>query len=36
MVMFNWAWDYLFAERSVRLILPRRNENVQDPQIPAV
>lgn len=23
MVVFNWAWDYLFAERSVRLILPR-------------
>jgi NADH dehydrogenase len=22
-VMVNWAWDYLFFERSVRLILPR-------------
>lgn len=22
-VMINWAWDYLFFERSVRLILPR-------------
>lgn len=22
-VIINWAWDYLFAERSVRLILPR-------------
>ena len=21
-VMFNWAWDYLFYERSVRLIIP--------------
>ncbi len=22
-VLVNWAWDYLFFERSVRLILPR-------------
>ncbi len=22
-VLINWAWDYLFAERAVRLILPR-------------
>ena len=21
-VMINWAWDYLFYERAVRLILP--------------
>ncbi|MCL2347154.1 MAG: NAD(P)/FAD-dependent oxidoreductase [Planctomycetaceae bacterium] len=25
-VLINWAWDYLFFERSVRLILPRRNQ----------
>jgi NADH dehydrogenase len=25
MVMFNWAWDYFFAERSVRLIF-KKNE----------
>lgn len=24
MVMIGWAWDYLFAERAVRLIMPRR------------
>ncbi len=23
-VLINWAWDYLFAERAVRLILPKR------------
>ena len=23
LVLLNWAWDYLFSERSVRLILPR-------------
>jgi len=23
-VLINWAWDYLFYERAVRLILPRR------------
>ena len=35
LVLINWAWDYLFYERAVRLILPlpwqavaRRPENV--------
>jgi NADH dehydrogenase len=28
MVMFNWAWDYFFSERSVRLIFRnKRNED---------
>jgi len=25
MVLIDWAWDYFFAERSVRLILPRED-----------
>ncbi len=25
MVTINWGWDYFFAERSVRLILPRKS-----------
>ncbi len=25
MVLIDWAWDYLFFERSVRLILPRKS-----------
>lgn len=25
MVMIGWAWDYFFAERSVRLIIPKRD-----------
>ncbi len=29
-VLINWAWDYLFFERSVRLILPRRSA-IKDP-----
>ena len=24
-VLINWAWDYLFAERAVRLILPKKD-----------
>ena len=24
-VMINWAWDYLFYERTVRLILPLKD-----------
>jgi NADH dehydrogenase len=24
LVLINWAWDYLFYERAVRLILPQR------------
>ncbi len=24
-VLINWAWDYLFAERAVRLILPKQD-----------
>ncbi len=31
MVMINWAWDYLFAERSVRLILPREPGDSEHP-----
>jgi NADH dehydrogenase len=26
LVMFKWAWDYLFFERAVRLIVPCRDE----------
>lgn len=26
-VLINWAWDYFFAERSVRMILPRKNRS---------
>lgn len=35
MVMINWAWDYFFAERSVRMILPRQElENENTSQYP--
>jgi hypothetical protein len=25
LVLINWAWDYFFRERPVRLIVPREN-----------
>jgi NADH dehydrogenase len=37
LVIINWAWDYLFFERVVRLIIPlpqkstSKNENVTHP-----
>ena len=28
LVLINWAWDYLFYERAVRLILPLRGRQL--------
>ena len=30
-VMINWAWDYLFYERAVRLIMPAEKEEIARP-----
>jgi NADH dehydrogenase len=30
LVLVNWAWDYLFYERAVRLILPRERRKEQE------
>ncbi|HEY3283728.1 MAG TPA: NAD(P)/FAD-dependent oxidoreductase [Armatimonadota bacterium] len=32
MVLINWAWDYLFYERTERLILPQRRRAPAEPQ----
>ena len=33
LVLINWAWDYLFYERSVRLILPlRMSGDLREPE----
>jgi NADH dehydrogenase len=31
LVLINWAWDYLFAEHSVRLIVPTENHAGRGP-----
>ncbi len=33
-VLINWAWDYLFYERAVRLILPSETVQVSGPRKP--
>jgi NADH dehydrogenase len=34
LVLLAWAWDYLFTERVVRLILPGRAEQLEKSSLP--